>query len=148
LAVNRAVERYIDWEALVLWLRPLFDTGLKLPPHVISELGRRCPGVCEVGGSGACESREARSKIWHRVMKWGKHHCLAQAREEGWLDSLLEQVRSHPWHVRMNAYTTHWAKEWPRSRALPYPSYSQWGQAAEAYVKADPSLTHQKSFSR
>jgi hypothetical protein len=148
LEVNRAVESYVDWEALVLWLRPLFDTRLKLPPHVISELERRCPGICKFDGSGACESRQARSSIWRHVMKWGKDHCLAQAREEGWLGLLLDQVHSHPRHVRMHAYATHWTKEWSRSHALPYPSYSQWGQAAEAYVKADPSLMRQKPFSR
>jgi hypothetical protein len=148
LAVNRAVERYIDWEALVLWLRPLFHTGLKLPPHVISELERRCPGICKFASSDACESRQQRSSILHRVINWGKDHCLEHAREEGWLDSLLEQVHSHPRHVRMQAYATHWTKEWSRSQPLPYPSYSQWGQAAEAYVKADPSLTRQKPFSR
>jgi len=148
LAVNRAVERYIDLEALVLWLHPLFDTRLKLPPHVISDLERRCPGICKFAGPGDCESRQRRSSIWHCVMKWGKDQCLAQAREEGWLDSLLEQVHSHPRHMRMQAYATHWTKEWSRSHALPYPSYSQWGQAAETYVKVDPSLTRQKPFSR
>ena len=81
-------------------------------------------------------------------MKWGKDHCLSQAREEGWLDLLLEQVRSHPWHVRMQAYATHWTKEWSRSRALPYPSFHQWEQAAERYVKADPDLMRQKPFTR
>ncbi len=147
-AVARAVQKYLDWEALVLWLRPLFDTSLTLPRHVLSELERRCPGICKFDGSGACETRQARSSIWHRVMKWGKDHCLSQAREEGWLDSLLEQVRSHPRHVRMRAYAAHWTKEWSRSRALPYPSFHQWEQAAERYVKADPDLVRQKPFTR
>jgi hypothetical protein len=148
LAVNKAVEKYIDWEALVLWLRPLFDTRLKLPSHVISELERRCPDICKFDRSGTCESRQARSSIWHRVMKWGKDHCLAQAREEGWLDLFLEQVRSHPRHVRMGAYATHLTKECSQSRALPYLSFDQWEQAAERYVKADSHLTRQKPFTR
>jgi len=148
LAIDRAVERYLDWEALMLWLRPLFDTRLKLPPHVISDLERRGPGICKFDGSVACESRQARSSIWRRVMKWGKDHCLSHAREEGWLDLLLEQVRSHPWHVRMRAYAAHWSKEWSRTRALPYPSFRQWKQAAERYVKADADLMRQKPFTR
>lgn len=130
----------------MLWLRPLFDSRLKLPPHVISELDRRYPGIFKFNGSGTCEDRQARSKIWHRVMKWGKDHCLSQAREEGWLDHLLEQVRSHPWRARMQAYATHWTEEWSRSRALSYPSLYQWEQAAETYVKANPSMTRQNPF--
>ena len=148
LAVARAVQKYLDWEALVLWLRPLFDTSLTLPRHVVSELERRCPDVFKLDRSVARETRQARSSIWRRVMKWGKDHCLSQAKEEGWLDLLLEQVRSHPWHVRMRAYAAHWTKEWSRSRALPYPSFHQWEQAAERYVKADPDLMRQKPFTR
>ena len=71
-------------------------------------------------------------------MKWGKDHCLSQAKEEGWLDSLREQVRSHPWHVRMRAYAAHWTQEWSRSRALPYPSFRQWEQAAEEVRQSRP----------
>ncbi len=81
-------------------------------------------------------------------MKWGKDHCLLEAKEEGWLDSLLEQARSHPWHVRMRAYTAHVTKEWSRNPALPYPSFHQWEQAAEGYVKADSDLAPQKPFMR
>ena len=148
LAVARAVERYLDWEALVLWVRPLADTSLKLPPHVIYELERRCPGISKFNGAGACESRPARSSLWHRVMKWGKDQCLLRATEEGWLDTLLEQARSHPWHVRMQAYATHLTKDWSRSRALAYPSFHQWERAAERYVKADSDLTPRKPFMR
>jgi hypothetical protein len=148
LAVARAVQRYLDWEALSLWLRPLFDTSLTLPRRVLSERERRCPGVSKLDRSAACESRQARSTVWLRVVKRGKDHCLSQATEEGWLDLLLEQVHSHPWHVRMRAYAAHWSKESSRSRALPYPSFHQWEQAAANYVKADPDLMRQKSFTR
>ena len=148
LAAATAVERYLDWEALMLWLRPLLGTEITLRRHVISELERRCPGISKFAGSGVGESLQAKSSIWRRFMKWGKEHCVSQAKEEGWLDSLREQVRSHPWHVRMRTYAAHWTKEWSRSRALPYPSFQQWEQAAERYVKADPDLTRQKHFTR
>src|SRR4029077_4654188 len=148
LAVNRAVEKYIDWETLVLWLRPLFNSRLKLPPDVISELEGKCPGIFKLDGSGTFEKLQARSKIWHRVMQWGKDHCLSQARKEGWLDSLLEQVRSHPWHVRMQAYATHWTEEWSRSHMLSYPSRYQWEQAAETYVRGNPRMRRQKPLMR
>jgi hypothetical protein len=48
----------------------------------------------------------------------------------------------------MQAYATHWTEEWSGSRALSYPSRYQWERAAEAYVKANPSGTRQKQFTR
>jgi hypothetical protein len=45
LEVAKTVETYIDWKALLLWLRPLFASTVKLPRHVISELDRKCPGI-------------------------------------------------------------------------------------------------------
>jgi hypothetical protein len=148
LAAARAVKRYLDWEALMLWLRPLLGTELALRRHVISELERRCPGISKFEGSGVRESHLAKLSIWRRVVKWGEDHCLSQAKEEGWLDSLREQVRSHPWHVRMRAYAAHLSQEWSRNRALPYPSFGQWEQAAEEYVKAEPGLVRQRPSTR
>lgn len=148
MAAVRAVERYLDWEALMLWLRPLLGTELTLRRQVISELERRYPGISKFEGSGVRESHQAKLSIWRRHMKWGKDHCLSQAREEGWLDSLREQVRSHPWHVRMRAYAAHLTQEWSRNRAVPYPSFHQWEQAAEEYVKAEPGLVRQGPSTR
>jgi hypothetical protein len=126
----------------------LFGTKLILRQPVLSELERRCPGVSKLDGSGARESRQVRLSISHRVMQWGNEHCVSQAREEGWIDSLREQVRSHPWHVRMRAYAAHLTQEWSRNRALPYPSFGQWEQAAEEYVKAEPGLVRQRPSMR
>jgi len=148
LAFSSAVERYLDWEALVLWLRPLFGTSLTLPQHAISELERRCPDISKLVGSGSHKSRQTRSTMWHCVKKWGEDHCLSQAKEEGWIDTLLEQVRSHPWHVRMRAYAAHLRQEWSRNRALPYPTFGQWEQAAEEYVKAELGLVPQRPSTR
>ena len=144
----RAVESYLDWEAQVLWLRPLLGTDLIVDKRVIFEIERRCPGISKFEGSRVGESLQAKSSIWGRLMNWGKDHCLSQAKEEGWLDSLLEQVRSHAWHVRMRAYATHLAKELSRNRAVPFPSFRQWEQAAGEYVKAGSGLIRQKHFTR
>jgi hypothetical protein len=134
-AVAAAVERYIDWEALRLWLRPLFFNGIGLPPHALSELERRCPGISNLDDSGTPGGGEARSSMSRRIMGAGNDHFLSRARQEGWFGNLLEQVRSHPWHVRMHAYAARWNKEWTRSPALPYPSLRRWQQAAASYIK-------------
>ena len=135
LEVAKAVKTYLDWKALVLWLRPLFASNLKLPPHVISELNRRCPGILRFQNSGPRQGGQEKSKIWRRFTKWGKDHCLREAEKAGWLDTLLQRVRSHPRHVRIVAYGKHWAKE---NRTQRYPSFRQWRQAADRYIEAGP----------
>jgi hypothetical protein len=133
--VAKAVEASLDWEALVLWLRPLFVSSLKLPPHVISEVNRRCPGILGSQNSSPRRGSRGRSTIWRHFIDWGKDHCLTEAEKAGWLDTLLQRVRSHPRHVRIVTFGKHWAKG-----KLPpqYPSLRQWRQAADRYIEAVP----------
>ena len=134
-AVATAVEGYVRWEALVLWLRPLFSENLNMPSHVLSELKRKYPEISRFNRPPTGEAPQATSSTWHRICSWGKEHFLSQAREAGWLDNLLEQVRCHPWHVRTHAFAARWTKEWTVSKALPYPSLCQWERAAANYLK-------------
>jgi hypothetical protein len=136
LTVASAIETYIDWEAFILWLRPLFATNSELPPQVVSELERRCPNHSRFFNSRIRENHENRSPILRRLARYGKNRFLSEAKKAGWLDFLLERVPSHPWRVRIMAYDKHWRKERPWSRALAYPSFHQWRQAAGQYIKA------------
>ncbi len=135
-AVATAVEGYVRWEALVLWLRPLFSVDLNMPSHVLTDLRRKYPEVSRFNRPSAAEAPpQPRSSTWQRICNWGKEHFLSQAREAGWADSLLEQARCHPWHVRTHAFAARWTKEWIVSHSLPYPSLREWERAAARSVK-------------
>ncbi len=134
--VAEAVERYIEWEALTLWLRPLFFSGVGLPRPALSELKRRCRGISNLGDSNALRDTKTGTSKWRRVIKAGSDHFLSQARQEGWLSNLLEQVRSHPWHVRLHAYAACSKHDWTQSPAPPYPSLRQWKQAAAQFINS------------
>lgn len=135
--LGEAVEKHLDWEALVLWLRPLFVSNITLPPHVTSEVKRRCLGILECQNSGASQGSQKKSKIWRHLIRWGKDHCLSDAKEAGRLGALLQRVQSHPLHVRLVIYGKRWAKAWPRNRSQAYPSFRQWRRAAYRYILAD-----------
>jgi hypothetical protein len=105
------------------------------PPQALSELKRRLPRISNLNDLTTIRDPRTRASMWRRVMKVGNNRFFAQAREEGFLGNLLEQVRSNPWHVRMRAYAAVWEKEWPQSSALPYPSFRRWQQAAASYIK-------------
>jgi len=133
-AVDEAVEKYLDWEALALWLRPLFSSDAKVPGHAMSELKRRFPGILAKQNSDMPRSDQENSKMWRRLIKWGNDHFLREARKADSLELLLQRVRSHPLHVRLVHYGKHWAREWSGSCARPYPSFREWRRAAHRYV--------------
>lgn len=125
----RAVEEYLDWEALSLWLRPLLASDVKLPRHVISELKRRCPGILEAHGGGTPRPNVENSEIWRNLLKWGRNHCRLQARKQGHLH-LRQRAQSHPLHARLLCYAKHWARHQSRASAQSYPSFRAWQQNA------------------
>lgn len=135
LAVASAIETYVDWEAFILWLRPLLAANSELPPHVVSELERRCPNNSGFVNSCIREDRRDGARILRRLARYVKNRFLSEAKENGWFDFLLERVRSHPWHVRIAAYDEHWRKEKLWNRMLAYPSFRQWQQGAGRYIK-------------
>jgi hypothetical protein len=134
--VGKAVEKCLDWETLIVWLRPLFVANVNLPPHVTSEVKRRCPGIVECHNSGTQRGGKENSRMWRHLNRWRRDQCLSEANEAGWLDALLQRVRSHPLHVRLVIYGKHWAKAWPRNRSQTYPSFRQWRRAADRYILA------------
>lgn len=138
LEVAKAVEAYIDWHALLLWLRPLFGSAVMLPRQVATELERRCPGVLGSQNSGTFQGSHGKSRIWQRLTAWGRDHCLSEPKQAGWLESFLQRARFHPRHARLMVYGNHWAKEWSRKHTPHYPSFRQWELAADRYVT--PSL--------
>lgn len=136
LEVAHAVEAYVDWKALLLWLRPLFASQVKLPQHVKSELERRRPGILGCQSSRTRQDSQEKSKIWQRLARWGKDRRLSEAKQAGWLDSVLQRVRLHPRHARLVTYGKHWAKKWSANPTRPYPSFLQWRQAADRFIVA------------
>lgn len=131
--LGRAVEKYLDWEALALWLRPLLASDVKLPQRVISELKRRCPGILAAQGCGTRRHDVENSTIWRSLVEWGRNHCRLQAGKQGHLD-LRQRAQSHPLHARLLSYAKHWARRQSRTSARSYPSFRDWRQAADRYV--------------
>jgi hypothetical protein len=136
-AVAKAVEKYIDFEAFVYWLRPLFqEPTIQLPVHVALELGQKYPTLVEFVSRGISAPYKDKSRSWHQLSNWGKDHVLSHAKEEGWLDCVLRQARIHPLHVRMEDYATLWHKSWLANVAVHYPSLRQWRSDARGHVTA------------
>jgi hypothetical protein len=135
--VTKAVEKYLDFEAFVYWLRPFFQMPkIRLPARISMELGQKCPGLLEFVNTSISAACGGKSKSWKRMFNWGKDHVLAQAKKEGWLDCVLRQVRIHPLHVRIADYAALWCKSRLGNSAPSYPSLRHWQEEAQGYVRA------------
>jgi hypothetical protein len=134
--VAKAVEKFIDFEALVYWLRPLFrGAKVLLPPHVTLELKQESPSLLEFVSRETLAADEDKSRSWQRLFNWGKDHVLSQAKKEGWLDCVLRQARSHPRQVRMVGYARFWCRSRAESPGSPHPPFGEWRRNAESYVR-------------
>jgi hypothetical protein len=137
--VAKAVEQYLDFEALVYWLCPLFrGAKVQLPPHVALELRQESPSLLEFVSRETSAAYDDKSRSWQRLFNWGKVHVLSHAKKEGWLDCVLRQARIHPRHVRLVDYSALWCKSRRVNTALPYPHLRQWQRDMEGYVRASP----------
>jgi hypothetical protein len=134
--VRKAVEKYIDFEAIAYWLRPLLGAPtIQLPANVILELGQESPGLLEFVSREVSAANEGKSGSWQRLFSWGKDHVLTRAKSEGWLDRVLPQTEIHPRHVRLAKFSALCCKSWLENPELPYPSLRQWQRDAEGYVR-------------
>jgi hypothetical protein len=130
-----AVEKYIDGEAMALWVHPLLAPSIKLPRHVVSELERRLPHDSHHRSISA--KRGARGHVnWRFVIRAANLLRLGDAKAEGCFDDLVESLRSHPRYVRLMIYGRYWAKVQARDQLERFPTFRQWGIAAERYVEA------------
>ena len=135
--VAKAVEKFIDFEVLVYWLRRLFmGAKVQLPPHVALELRQESPGLLEFVHRETSGAYEDKSRSWRRLFNWGEDHVLSHAKTEGWLEWVLPQAHIHPRHVRMANYAALCCKSRLGNTAPPYPSLRQWQTDMEGYVRA------------
>jgi len=120
-----AVSRYIDWEALRLWMRPALATGPALPEEVLLELASRCPAFLE-----AQSDRRA-----PQFLDWIADHCFSDAKREGWYEALLIHAGNHPRAIRTREYADHCQEIWDSKLPDPYPPFEQWRNSADSYVE-------------
>ena len=135
-AVAKAVEKYLDFEAFVYWLGPLFQTPkAQLPTQVALELKREYPGLLEFVNTHISAAYGDQSRSWRLMFNWGEDHVMSHAKKAGWLGCVLGQSRIHPRHVRMAGYARLWCRLRAENPASPDPPFSEWRRDAESYVR-------------
>jgi hypothetical protein len=130
--LNKAVARYIDWEAFAYWVRPALEAATPLPAEVAQELARRCPGFLKINEKARKSDRADFPQDWHRLMLWIADRFFQDAKKEGWMDAILLSVRSHPRAIRTMEYWDRCDQAWASGLPDPYPSFESWRQQADS----------------
>ena len=135
--LSEAAARYIDYEALAYWARPALEGGSELPPEVVCELERRCPGYLDARLKACARASRGAAQDWEHLMLWVGDRFFQHAKAEGWFDAVLIQVRSHPRAIRTMEYADHCDEAWISELPSPYPSFEDWRRDADSYVDLD-----------
>jgi hypothetical protein len=126
------VDKYVDWQAFLFWLRPIMDGNKQLSSQVVAELERRCPGFVELSAK-----HKFNRQGWNSLRKYIQDHFFSAPKTNGWFACVLKHARSHPRHVRTLEYSEGWNRVWSRNPSLSYPSFAEWRQAADDYIELD-----------
>ena len=120
--LERAVETYIDIEALTGWLRPILCGRPALPGSVIDELKGRYP-LLDL--DRPWQPDELRERL--------QGSQFQEARAGGWFDAVVYTAELHPRRMKIIDYCcSHWNEH--GCDCQPYPSLEQWRREAENYL--------------
>ena len=135
--LSEAVARYIDYEALAYWARPALEGGSELPPEVVRELERRCPGYLDARLKACARASSGGAQDWEHLMLWVGDRFFQHAKAEGWFDAILIQVRSHPRAIRTMEFADHCDGLWDEKLPSLYPPFENWRREADSFVDLD-----------
>jgi len=135
--LSEAVARYVDYEALAYWCQPALEERAELPAEVADEVERRCPGYLDTRRTTQGKAPGGSARDWEHLMLWIGDHYFQDAKNEGWFDAILVQVRSHPRAIRTMEYADRCDEVWSSEMPSPYPALEDWRREADSYVDVD-----------
>ena len=134
--VTKAADEYVEFETMLYWLRPLLeDPTRNLPVHVARELKKECPALLQLVSTYISSAYQRKLKNRQHLFNYAKKRLLAELGKERWPEIVLRQAHSHPRHLRFVDYAAVWMKSCRRHAAVRYPSFREWRQDAESYVR-------------
>ena len=135
--LSEAVYRYMDYEALAYWARPVLERSADPAKEVVRELERRCPGYLATRLTARGTASGGGAQDWEHLMLWIGDHFFHDAKTEGWFDAILVQVRNHPRAIRTMEFADHCDELRGSALPIPYQPFEDWRREADTYVDLD-----------
>jgi hypothetical protein len=128
-------DEYVQWHALILWVRTIMETAGCSPDAMQSELRARCPGL--VDGNDSAD----RQPIWKRLEEWIATEHFAPARVGGWFDAMMYYAYKD---LRIEQAWALWERskaDWSRSKPAEWPTLDQWNLQILGTYTVAPGMT-------
>ncbi|MGH9351529.1 MAG: hypothetical protein ACRD2G_05130, partial [Terriglobia bacterium] len=126
-----AREKYIKWEAYLLWVRAIEGTEGNFPEWLAEVVDRRCPGFLRFVAAQSLEDRGGPLSFWNYLERWINDHIFGRAWREDWMNAVGYYAVRDIVSIRNEAYWEHCERQWKRSKPAAYPSFQEWRKAAE-----------------
>ncbi len=127
----RARERYVKWQAFVLWVRAIEDTKDDFPEWLADIVDRRCPGFLQFVAEHRLDDRRSPPFFWYHLERWINEHIFGRTRREGWMNAVGYYAVRDLASLRDNAYWEYCERQWKLSKPAVYPSFLEWRRALE-----------------
>ncbi len=122
--LQRAVESYIELEAIAYWLRPMVEARLSLPSSLAEEFKAHSPSI-----------RISSARDWDQLWDCMRRAAFQEAQCEGWFEPVVYTAELHPRRVKVADYWSfYWVDHWPKGNPELFPPFEQWRREAENYL--------------
>ena len=118
--LQESADAYVEWHALILWVRSIVEATGDVPDGVRSELRSRCPGFVDGSHSGK------RQPTWRLLDEWIAMKHFADVRAGGWFDAMMYYAYKD---VRIEQAWSLWERsraDWSRTQPAEWPTFDQW----------------------
>src|SRR5262245_33382692 len=91
--LEQTIAAYIEWEALILWVRAIVTANKSAPPIVIAHLQNTCPGFLEYAERKQERDDASHLLLWPHLYEWLELNAFAHAKADGWFDAVSFYAR-------------------------------------------------------
>jgi hypothetical protein len=130
--LEQTVAEYIEWEALILWVRAIVTANRSAPPMVLTYLQSRCPGFLEYESSRDEKDDPPHSRLWSGLFEWLEFHIFTRATAEGWFGAVSFYARRDERLKKVWSYWRQCQQQWGVECPVTYPGFEEWRRAAAA----------------
>lgn len=129
--LQEAGEKYVGWEAFVLWVRAIEEAEGESPGWLAKVIKKRCPGFLKLLRERKPEHVSELAPLWRHVELWNNERIFGEIWREGWMNAVGYCAARDLASLRNHAYWEYCEREWKRSKPDHYPSFQAWLKAAE-----------------
>jgi len=131
LRLQQAREKYVGWEAFVLWVRAIEEAEGESAGWLAKVVMKRCPGFLKLVRKKKSEHVSEPAFLWSRVELWINERIFGEIWRERWMNAVGYYAARDLASLCNHAYREYCDREWKRSKPNSYPSFRDWLKAAE-----------------